>query len=611
MGETVDPRSTTIERQPSNDEPAHSRRCGRLTDPSRTGTPIVMSMTQEVDTGYSGPGVLGRSHLRACRGQALRHAPVLVLLLAYTLVVMLTFRDYGITWDEPWYATYGERVIEWYQSGFTDVESLQQPIMAPNAVDPNLGNMSYAGGFFDTVAQSAWRLSPFGKFETRHLVNAFFGVAGVAAAYAMALSLAGPLAGFLAALFLVLTPFYYGHSFNNPKDIPFAVLYLVSLYGIVRLLQTFPAPPWRIVVFLGVAIGLTMAVRVGGVLLLGYTVIAFVAGAWRVRLSGAALSLRRLGERLMAIVGLSYGVMVALWPAAQLHPLTHPLKTLLAFSAYPWPYLVRFDGREIPAPDLPRYYLSKYALLTLPEHVLLGLALAAALAIIAIVRRRIPLDGTTLAYGLVLFAILFPLGYAAVTHATVYDGLRHFLFVFPPLVVLSAIGVAQVLRGHRGLALVTAGLVTISAGFTLREMVLLHPHQYIYFNRLVAGGLERAQASYETDYWGNSLKEATEWVVAHYQGDREDPLRVAACGNRMSTAYYLPRSGFRFVLPDSAPDLLLGLRRWHCWDQLNGAVVHTIERRGVALSVVKEVSARAKTRRIATLTPPPESPPLP
>ena len=52
----------------------------------------------------------------------------------------LTFRDYGVTWDEPGLRTYGRMLVDWYASGFTDGRAFE------------FANLRYYGGAFDIVA---------------------------------------------------------------------------------------------------------------------------------------------------------------------------------------------------------------------------------------------------------------------------------------------------------------------------------------------------------------------------------------------------------------------------------------------------------------------------
>jgi hypothetical protein len=531
------------------------------------------------------------------------HVPIALLMLCYGALILLTFRDYGITFDESWHAEYGRRILSWYRHGMSDLASLEAPIWYLDPPNKSLQNMSHYGGFFDALAEAASRWSPLGHYETRHLVNALFGMVGVLSAYLLARSLAGTVAGLLAALFMVATPFYYGHAFNNPKDIPFAVLYLASIYGIVRVGASFPRPRWRDMLALGAVIGVTMAVRFPGVVLLGLLALAFVL--WAMGRPGSELisNARHFAGRFLACGVSAYLVMLPWWPAATLSPLRHPLWALRAMGSFPWNYPVRFDGKEILAPELPWYYALKYALLTFPEFVLLGLLVAALVALRAVFRNTLTLRQDVWRYGIVLAACIGPLFYAIVGDATLYDGLRHVIFALLPLIVLSACGFA-VLVSHpsRTLALASGGALAFGLAFTAREMVRIHPYEYTYFNRVIAGGLARAQHSYETDYWGNSGKEAAEWMRARYEPFAAGkPIRVATCTHELSVSYYLPEGSYVMVGMSERPDLFVGTPRFGCWNELTGRVVHTVSRDGAPLAVVKEMNTDIALRQRSTI----------
>src|SRR5262249_37115152 len=131
-------------------------------------------------------------------------------------------------------------------------------------------NLYNYGAAFDTIAAAFNRFSPLGIYETRHLLNGLIGVLGLIGCWKLGRTLGGPRAGFIAALLLLAIPNYYGQMFNNPKDIPFAVGMVWSVYYLVRMIPVLPRPKWSVVVKFGVAAGLSLGVRVGGLLLICY-----------------------------------------------------------------------------------------------------------------------------------------------------------------------------------------------------------------------------------------------------------------------------------------------------------------------------------------------------
>ena len=86
------------------------------------------------------------------------------------------------------------------------------------------------------------KIVPFDLFETRRLLGAVVGIAGLAITWRIGRRIGGPLAGLLALLLLAACPLYYGHMFMNPKDAPFAAAMALFLLGLVRLLEQYPRP---------------------------------------------------------------------------------------------------------------------------------------------------------------------------------------------------------------------------------------------------------------------------------------------------------------------------------------------------------------------------------
>ncbi len=503
-----------------------------------------------------------------------------------TLLVILTFTDYGVTWDEDVHNWYGMFVLDYYTSGFTDLRALHW-----------LDLINY-GAAFDMTAAAANLLSPFGTYETRHLLNGLVGVVGLVGAWKLGRQLAGPRAGFIAALFLALTPNYYGQMFNNPKDIPFAAAVVWAIYYEIRVLQNLPRPPWAEVGKLGLAIGLALGVRVGGLVLLAY--LGLLLGAftlWRAVATKRFLVL--LGDGfacfwrvLLPVVLIAYPVMLIFWPYAQEAPIQHPLDALATFSHETFPFRTLFDGQYVPASDLPWEYLPVHILLALPELILVLLAAAPVFAAATLWQARGSVDPRhILGIALVGFAVLFPVAYAVAIKAVLFDGMRHFIFVLPLIAVLTAV------VADRGLAWISRlpvrpyayGTLAVYAVAHLTIMVMLHPDEYVYYNYLI-GGAEGAQGLFKLDYWANSYAEAAQgledYLREEYGADFMDhDFTVAVCGPPVSAAYYFP-SNFIFTADQRNADFFIAFTKDNCDKSLPGREIYRVERMGTLLSVV-------------------------
>ena len=529
------------------------------------------------------------------------------LFVVAAALVIVTFSDYGVTWDEDVHNWYGIFVLRYYLSFFQDLSSL------------NWGDLYNYGAAFDLTAAILDHLSPFGTYETRHLLNGLVGVVGIIGVWKLGRALAGPRAGFIAAVFLLLTPNYYGQMFNNPKDVPFAVGMVWAMYYLVRLVPALPRPPASLVLKLGLATGLALGVRVGGLLLFGYLgLLLLLFVLWRgaeTRRAGTVIaeSWTSLRHVLLPTVAIAYPVMLVFWPWAQQAPFTHPLQTLVYFSHEIFPFRTLFAGRYFPATDLPRAYLPTYIALALPELILLLLAASPIAAIAIAARRGRALERCrSLQFFILGFAIVFPVAYAVAIKAVLFDGMRHFIFVLPLIAALAAVLADRALAvleraaprrpalrryGYGALALYGILHVTV--------MARLHPDEYVYYNGFI-GGVEGAAGLFKLDYWANSYAEAVgaleDHLRAEYGADfMNHDFTVSVCGPPISAAYYFP-SNFIFTPNHDEAEFFIAFTKDDCDKSLPGKVIYRVERMGTLLSEVidrREALVREARSRLA------------
>jgi hypothetical protein len=536
------------------------------------------------------PGQGGASHQPAHWSAPVYADIGMSLLVGVLVMVALTFRDYGITHDEAVQNEYGKMILAFYTSFFQDWSVFEY-----------LDLYRY-GGFFDLLAAIANRFSPFGVYETRHLLGGLIGIAGLAGVWRLGRFLGGERAGVLALVLLAVTPAYYGHMFNNPKDAPFAVAMVWTLLFLCRLVNEMPTPSRSALIGFGVAFGIALGIRVGAVLVIIYLGLALflrLFGLW-MRLKAIDVVLREawtMVRHLLPAMILAYAVMAFFWPWAALSPL-NPIDALTGFSHLGLKIDTLVAGKKVVANALPASYIPTYLAVNLPEIVLFGLALALLLFLIWLGRlrpRQSSLGPEAMSLMLVSLAALFPLGFFMLTKPTAYNGLRHFLFVVPPLIALAAVAMDKVgawMWSHahwpgRLFELALAALLVIQVWI----MAQLHPNEYIYFN-LLAGGVRGAEGRYEMDYWSNSLREAALELADYVERENGDApvtrtFKVAVCGHALSAYTYFPPYLVYTKKLDEA-DFMILYTSSGCHRLFEGRQIISVDRFGVALSVVKD-----------------------
>jgi hypothetical protein len=481
-------------------------------------------------------------------------------------------QDAGVIWDEGYQLEYGERVLRWFKSGFRDRSAMEYL------------DLYLYGGLWDVPAQLIVRISPFGPFETRHLLSGLTALVGIYGTWKLAAAVGGSRAGFFAAAMLALTPAWIGHGLFNPKDIPFGAASVFVTLSAVRTLLAPRKVTWRDAAWAGVALGVALGIRPGGFFLASYPVGAIV---WR---GVGARFVRGVAVQLAIVFVIAWPIMIATWPWAQLSPLVRPLEAMAAASHFNWNGEVLFDGQFVLATQLPPSYLPVWFGITLPEIYWVAALVGLVCLWKAIRARELR---SWLGTGMIAVSAVLPLVAAIVTRPTLYDAHRHFLFLVPPLAALAGIALASFTRAleiPKAIRSTVLGVWLFAAVLVVVAIVQLHPYEYVFFNRSV-GGLRGAVGRYETDYWGASYREGLAWTAAHVSADRR--LRVAGCDSAATSRlyYYLqrwPEAQKRLVLVDSPryADIYLAVTRVNCHRRVPAEVLHVIGRQNAPLLYV-------------------------
>jgi hypothetical protein len=155
------------------------------------------------------------------------------VLLIFSLCLfagLLTFKQYGASWDENLLQIYADQSLKSYSTWQTKGE-----------VEFEHDNLKHYGPFYvmtvEVLTRLLGKIIPIGDVDLRHFIYFFTYFAGTLAFYDLSRRWFDRVSSMGATLLFMLQPVLWGHAFINPKDIPFLSLVLLSMAAGFRLVN--------------------------------------------------------------------------------------------------------------------------------------------------------------------------------------------------------------------------------------------------------------------------------------------------------------------------------------------------------------------------------------
>ncbi|WP_019883355.1 MULTISPECIES: hypothetical protein [unclassified Methylophilus] len=516
--------------------------------------------------------------------------------LALIIWVALTFRQHGISNDEYVQHTYGQMLLDWYQSGFKDQDAF------------HYRNLYLYGGLFDIIAAALDPYIPIMIWDIRHLLSALFGLLGFYGVSRFAHLLGGERLALLAMTLLFLTVSWSGTMFTHTKDVPFATCMLWALYATALVIRDMENVSGKAIVLLGFAVGGALGLRVGGAFAVIYLVLLVLVRVLldhKYERTPIWSRLLRMVVVLLPAAVLAFVFMAMCWPWSVIEP-DNLLEAAKSFSHFDFNMQTIANGVVYNISEVPRSYLFQYLAVKLPEAALLGIFSLPLLWFAGRQALRLADQRTRMVMYTLLVGILFPLVFVMDDRPALYNGVRHFTFLLPLLAIFSAWAIVAVwqalahshLNARVAYQAIWAGVIGGLMLVTLVDIVQLHPYQYARLNRL-AGDQTQAQFKWEGDYWSSALRVATDQLTEMHLPARNKPYWVAACVDTPQIEPYLD-GRFSVTRRWEEADFFLSTTNMHCHEVMKGKLIGGVQRQGMWLAVIKDRRHLQGADRLAT-----------
>lgn len=451
---------------------------------------------------------------KAQRGSAI--LPWLLVLVLW-LVGFPALRQYNVTWDEGLGDFFfGERYFSFFTSFDGKYLDFQQDVYPPERqpslfVSPFKGRPWEYYPFTNTLAAGtsellARRLGLLDVFDGFHAVSLLLAALLIPLLFREVERNErqdGTTAAFVAVVLLFTSPRIVCALMANIKDFPLLVLFSLAALLFFR---AFERGSRAGILLSALVLALALATKANALFFPAIPALLWLLGGTPPAYKGRRLELVATGA-LAALVTL--GTVYLLWPYLWPHPIERVLEHLR--------YIGLRSGYTRPESLAPAFEAVFY---TTPPVFFLAAVAGIVLALRAAVRDR---DRWSI---FLLLWIAVVLGRFLLPMAVNFDGVRHFLELFPPLAILAGRAIAALVRQARerfggAKQWLPIGLLALLLLPGLVVTVASHPFQIVYWN-LFAGGFTGARAKnlpQTSDYWGMSYRLGLEWLAENAEKD--------------------------------------------------------------------------------------------
>ena len=312
---------------------------------------------------------------------------------------------------------------------------------------------------------------------------------------------------YFSTLIYLLYPYLLGHSFFNPKDIPFMSTWLLCTYVsfnfFEKIIKNNFISFYKIVLF-SVATAFLLSIRITGVLIfLQYfmTFIIFIS----IEKINFYNFIKKFYKKIIAFIIFLFFTFYIMNPVYWSNPFDI-INAIKSMGHYYHDICTETLGECMAAKNLPVTYIPIWFSVKLPLLIIIGIFL------IPFVEKKIFIDKKkNMVFGTILVTTISIPIILILRNTNLYDEIRHLMFLMPFFFILGT--VSFYIFSKKLFYLL--GVLTIS--IFIYENIKVHPYQYVWFN-LPSRFIDLTN-KFELEYQGISGKEISKEITKSIENE--------------------------------------------------------------------------------------------
>lgn len=438
----------------------------------------------------------------------------IISIIIIGIMMMLSSQNIGFNSDNLDGHNYGIRALKFYKSFGNDTSYLLT-YPGPYGGDEM---RNYGSAFHIICASITSFFSEKYIYDLRHFISVGFGLLLILFVGLICTSFFDLKCGIIAIWLMYLCPVVTGFSYFDDKDLPMAASYIAAIYFIIQYLMNIKKPKFIIIIGVIISIGFAIGVRI-----LGFFLIFYLALFTIIILFNKEFKLKLLDKKILKIIFrtsiiciCAYCVGILFYPyLISSDHYSRLIEVIGILSKFPHTGQAIFKGELIYSHEIPSLfdYIFTFLKYQIPISVIIGLILLVP-SLIFYYKNNSFKNTKSLILILIIFSIVFPLSIVLLKDAIIYGHIRHLLFVFPPIVVLSSISLYYFIKVNKS-KIMKYIVVTSVIFFMLKTghwMKNASPYHYLYFNEF-AGMFKKAGNTFARDFHKISVRECFNYLT--------------------------------------------------------------------------------------------------
>lgn len=501
---------------------------------------------------------------------------IILVFICYFIIGALVYDDYGINWDEQASRNYGfingnyilERILplEIYNNVYKKItknkfEEKIQEKQPPKLNDKNFIERAYGVSFElpSAVLETILNINEKDDvYKFRHiLVFLVFFISLIFFYKICFLITKKEITSILFTSLIFLHPRIFSDAFYNSKDLIFLSYTIISIYfGLMMINKN----SFKNILLFSFTTGLAISLKIIGIFILYSILMIFVFSKnYEIKTKVTNIALFSFLTTIFSYI---------FWPYLWENPIQNFISAIELFSNYSWMSEIPFAGKEVKSNNLPWNYIPTFFIITTPIFISFIILIGLYLFIFQLINFKKKKNYNVLVQNFFLSQIfLIPLIFSIINKSTLYDGWRHFFFMYPILLIiaLNSLNNSIIFNIKRYKNLFVIFLVFGSI-FQIFWNYKNHPFQNSYFNTVF---FKNPNELFESDYWGISNKYLIDRLV-NYQNSGKIYYKYETSNFKLSLDILNKKTKNRFVEYDGSQELdyyyLFILKRFRNFD---------------------------------------------